>query len=181
MLKVSFHTYNLISQKLKSTLSCWFQQNVCATFDKYLFDIENICLSLLYWFQQIISASFDKFVLDIQNICLLLLYYSSYIFISQKSVFFNSPNDLLLNDVIKWKNFPFTSEFPPQRPVMRNFVGFFHLRLNKRNNRDRAYLIGHHAHYDVTVMNWFEKITFYVVMEFSCSQTHAINLSWFSI
>ena len=50
---------------------------------------------------------------------------------------------LLHDDVIKWKTFPallafcagnspVPGEFPPQRPVTRNFDVFFDLRLNKR-------------------------------------------------
>ena len=38
----------------------------------------------------------------------------------------------LPDDVIKWKLFPVTNEFPAQRPVTRNFDVFFDLRLNKR-------------------------------------------------
>ena len=39
------------------------------------------------------------------------------------------------DDVIKWKHFPVTGEFPSQRPVTRSFDVFFDLRLNKRLNK----------------------------------------------
>ena len=46
-------------------------------------------------------------------------------------------------------------EFLLQRPVMRSFDVFFHLRLNKRlaNNRKAGDLRSHRGHYDVTVMS----------------------------
>ena len=51
-------------------------------------------------------------------------------------------------------NSPVPGEFPAQRPVTRNFDGFFDLRLNKRfiNNREAGDFTRYRVHYDVTLM-----------------------------
>ena len=53
-----------------------------------------------------------------------------------------------------------TGEFPAQRPVMRSFDVFFDLRLNNGwvNNHEAGDLRRHHAHYDVIVMLFIDKI-----------------------
>ena len=48
------------------------------------------------------------------------------------------------------RNSPVPGEFPAQRPVMQSFDAFFDLRLNKRVSKQSC---GHHAHYDVIVMD----------------------------
>ena len=52
-------------------------------------------------------------------------------------------------------NSPVTGEFPSQRPVMRSFDVFFHLRPNKRlsNDREDGDLRCFCGHYDVNVIN----------------------------
>ena len=53
-------------------------------------------------------------------------------------------------------NSPVTGEFPSQRPVTQSFDVFFDLRLNKQLSRKAGDLRLHRAHYDVTVMLWWE-------------------------
>ena len=54
-------------------------------------------------------------------------------------------------------NFPVPGEFPAQRPVTRSFDVFFDLRLKKGwvNNGEAGDLRSYRAHYDVTVMTYF--------------------------
>ena len=58
------------------------------------------------------------------------------------------------DDVIKWKHFPVTGEFPSQRPVTRSFDVFFDLRLNKQLNKHlrRWQFETPSHHHDVTVL-----------------------------
>ena len=54
---------------------------------------------------------------------------------------------------IREGNSPVTGEFLAQRPVTRILDVFFDL-AEIVNNREAGDLIGHRAHYDVTVMRW---------------------------
>ena len=51
-------------------------------------------------------------------------------------------------------NSPVTGEFPAQRPVTRSFDDFFALN-GWINNREAGDLRRHRAHYDATVMRWY--------------------------
>ena len=55
-------------------------------------------------------------------------------------------------------NSPVAGEFPTQRPVTQCFDVFFDLRLNEQTNGEAGDLRRHRAHYDVTVMNIFQRI-----------------------
>ena len=58
---------------------------------------------------------------------------------------------------------PVTGEFHSQRPVARSIDVFFDLHLNKRlgNNREAGDLKRYRAHYDVILMAYLDKNSFW--------------------